>query len=130
MKDWERGLMKRKENWIIYGVDWNGCFQEKFILMYILYKLSHYYSSMRLGIHDHSYLYVVIVEGHVEFPTGLYVHPTLLNLFQVLSRMCYKNWVFWFVGHGASLMWAECHCWKRVTPFFLTLCDVSPRAIH
>ena len=56
MKGWERGLMKGKRKdeslialneMVVFG---------KFILMYILYKLSHYYSSMRLGIHDHSYL--------------------------------------------------------------------------
>ena len=73
---------------------------------------------------------VVIVKDHVEFPTGLYVHPTLLNLFQVFSRVCYKIWIFLFVGHGAVVMLAECHCCKGLHPSSCTFNDVSPRAIY
>ena len=130
MIDWERGLMKRKGKMNRLWRWLNWLFSRKVHTYDILYKLSHYYSSMRLSIHDHSYLYVVIVEGHVEIPTGLYVHPTLLNLFQVLSWMCCKIWIFLFVGHGPPLYWWNAICVKGLYPSSWFVNDVSPGAIY
>ena len=72
---------------------------------------------------------VVIVEDHVEIPTGLYVHPTLLNLFQVIARMFYKVGSSYLLATGPLLCWRNAIYVKRVIPFFLTFNDVSPRAI-
>ena len=130
MIDWERGLMKGKEGWIIYSIEWNGCFREKFMHIYILYKLSHYYSSMRMGVHDHSYLYVVIVEDHVEIPTGLYVHPTVLNLFRCLAGWTTRVGSSFLLAMGPLLCGRNAIVVKGLHPSSCTLSDVSPRAIY
>ncbi|KAF5948074.1 hypothetical protein HYC85_014031 [Camellia sinensis] len=40
---------------------------------------------------------------------------------KIFIRLSCKIWTYLFIGHGASVMLAECHCCKRVTPFFLYL---------
>ena len=123
---------RKKERWIAYSVELNSCFREKFIYTYIylfcinchIIILVWEWVFMIIAICN-----VVIVEDHVEIPTGLDVHPTLLNLFQEFSRRCYKIWIFLFVGHGASLLLAECHMCKRVAAFIWLFYAVSPRAI-
>ena len=105
-----------------------NCFREKFIYVYIYCINCHIIILVREWVFMIiAICNVVIVEDHVEIPTGLYVHPTLLNLFQVFSRMCYKIWIFLFVGHGASLLLAESHMCKRVTPFSCLFKSCKPK---
>ncbi|CAL5428138.1 unnamed protein product [Camellia sinensis] len=56
MKDWEWGLMKgKRKDKPLVALNETVVF-EKSSYIYILYKLSRYYSSMRMSVHDHSYL--------------------------------------------------------------------------
>ena len=56
MKEWEWELMKgiRKGESLI-ALNETVVFKKR-LYLYISYKLSHYYSSMRMSVHDHSYL--------------------------------------------------------------------------